>query len=43
VISDEAALVAGVRSQQPGTKVTLTYVRNGQTKTTQATLGSDAR
>jgi putative serine protease PepD len=43
VISDEAALVAGVRSQQPGTKVKLTYVRNGQTRTTDATLGSDAR
>lgn len=41
VISDEAALVAGVRSQQPGKKVQLTYVRNGQTKTTEATLGSD--
>jgi putative serine protease PepD len=42
VISDEAALVAGVRSQQPGTKVKLTYVRDGQTRTTDATLGSDA-
>ena len=41
VISDEAALVAGVRSQQPGQKVKLTYVRDGQTKTTEATLGSD--
>ena len=43
VISDEAALVAGVRSQQPGTKVTLTYVRDGQVRTADATLGSDAR
>ncbi len=42
VISDEAALVAGVRSQQPGKKVTLTYVRGGETRTTEATLGSDA-
>jgi putative serine protease PepD len=42
VIDNQAALVAGVRSQQPGTKVKLTYVRKGQTRTTEATLGSDA-
>ena len=42
VIDSEAALVAAVRSQPPGTKVKLTYVRNGQTRTTEATLGSDA-
>ncbi|WP_019876803.1 S1C family serine protease [Sporichthya polymorpha] len=41
VISDEAALVAGVRSQQPGTKVKLTYVRDGETRTADVTLGSD--
>jgi putative serine protease PepD len=41
LIDNEAALVAGVRSQQPGKKVTLTYIRNGQTKTTEVTLGSD--
>lgn len=41
LIDNEAALVAGVRSQQPGKKVKLTYIRNGQTKTTEATLGSD--
>ncbi len=41
LIDNEAALVAGVRSQQPGKKVQLTYIRNGQTRTTEATLGSD--
>ncbi|HUR75780.1 MAG TPA: trypsin-like peptidase domain-containing protein [Sporichthya sp.] len=41
LIDNEAALVAGVRSQQPGQKVKLTYIRNGQTKTTEVTLGSD--
>ncbi|MGQ0844607.1 MAG: S1C family serine protease [Sporichthyaceae bacterium] len=36
------ALLAGVRSEQPGTTHELTYVRGGQTKKTTVTLGSDA-
>ncbi|HET8560552.1 MAG TPA: trypsin-like peptidase domain-containing protein [Marmoricola sp.] len=42
VVSDSEALVATIRGHRPGDKVTLTYVRNGQTQTTTATLGSDA-
>jgi putative serine protease PepD len=35
-------LIASIRSFAPGTQVKITYVRNGQTKTVTATLGSDA-
>jgi putative serine protease PepD len=42
VIGTSDALVAGVRSLPPGNKVTLTYLRDGQTKTAVVTLGSDA-
>ncbi|HEX6920059.1 MAG TPA: trypsin-like peptidase domain-containing protein [Actinomycetes bacterium] len=35
------ALIAAVRSQPPGAKVTLTVVRDGSTRTTAVTLGSD--
>jgi len=34
------ALEAAVHSYRPGTSVTITYIRNGQTATTTATLGS---
>ena len=34
------ALVAAVRSQDPGAKVTVTYQRDGQTKTAEVTLGT---
>jgi len=34
------ALVAAVRSQDPATKVTVTYQRDGQTKTVEVTLGT---
>jgi putative serine protease PepD len=36
------ALIAAIRSHQPGDKVALTYVRSGSTRTLTATLGSDA-
>jgi putative serine protease PepD len=36
------ALIAAIRSHQPGDRVTLTYVRSGSTKTVTVTLGSDA-
>ncbi len=36
------ALIAAIRSHQPGDKVVLTYVRSGSTTTVTATLGSDA-
>jgi putative serine protease PepD len=36
------ALIAAIRSHQPGDKVTLTYVQGGSTKTLSVTLGSDA-
>jgi putative serine protease PepD len=42
VISDSEALVATIRGHRPGDRVVLTYVRNGKTLTTTATLGSDA-
>jgi len=42
VIDGADSLVATVRGQRPGQKVTITYVRGGQTKTVQVTLGSDA-
>ena len=37
-IDSSDALVAAIRSYQPGTTVTLTYIRGSQTKTTQVTL-----
>ncbi|HKA69105.1 MAG TPA: trypsin-like peptidase domain-containing protein [Actinomycetes bacterium] len=36
------ALVAAVRSEDPGTKVTVTYQRDGQTKTVDVTLGAQS-
>ncbi len=36
------ALIAAIRSHQPGDRVTLTYVRSGSTKTLTVALGSDA-
>jgi putative serine protease PepD len=39
-IDDAVALIAAVRSHPPGEKVSLTYVRDGKTMTTQVTLGS---
>jgi putative serine protease PepD len=41
-IDSADALVAAVRSQQPGDQVKVTYVRGGQQATTMVTLGSDA-
>ncbi len=37
-VNSADSLVAAIRSYKPGTPVTLTYVRNGQTSTTQVTL-----
>jgi putative serine protease PepD len=42
VIDGSESLVATIRGHRPGDKVTLTYVRGGDTRTTTATLGSDA-
>jgi putative serine protease PepD len=42
IIDTSDALVADVRSHQPGEKVRLTYVRGGKTQTADVTLGSDA-
>jgi putative serine protease PepD len=42
VIDSSESLVATIRGHRPGDKVTLTYVRGGSTRTTTATLGSDA-
>jgi putative serine protease PepD len=42
LIDTADALVAGVRSRQPGDKVTLTYLRGTETKTVDVPLGSDA-
>ena len=41
-IDSADALIAAVRSGQPGDTATLTYVRNGQSATTTVTLESDA-
>ncbi|HWU32650.1 MAG TPA: PDZ domain-containing protein, partial [Marmoricola sp.] len=41
VVTDGASLVATVRGHRPGDQVTLTYIRGGQTKTVDVTLGSD--
>ena len=40
-IEDSEGLVAAIRTLAPGTKVTLTFVRDGQTHTASVTLGSD--
>jgi putative serine protease PepD len=37
---DPDTLIAAIRSYRPGTTVTFTYIRNGQTQTAQVTLGS---
>jgi putative serine protease PepD len=42
VIDGSNSLVATIRGHRPDDKVTLTYVRDGKTRTTTATLGSDA-
>jgi putative serine protease PepD len=42
VIDGADSLVATIRGQRPGQKVTITYIRDNQTKTVQVTLGSDA-
>jgi putative serine protease PepD len=42
VVDGSESLVATIRGHRPGDKVTLTYVRDGKTHTTTATLGSDA-
>jgi len=42
VIDGSESLIATVRGHRPGEKVTVTYVRDGKTETTTATLGSDA-
>ncbi len=41
-IDSADALIAAVRSHQPGDEVTLTYTRNGDDRTARVTLGSDA-
>ena len=41
-IDSADALIAAVRSHQPGDKVTLTYTRGGDSRTATVTLGSDA-
>lgn len=42
VIDGSESLVATIRAHRPGDKVTLTYLRDGATRTATATLGSDA-
>jgi putative serine protease PepD len=42
IIDTSDALVADVRSHQPGDKVTLTYIRGNATQTVDVSLGSDA-
>jgi putative serine protease PepD len=42
LITDADSLIATIRSYRPGDQVTVTYVRNGETKTTQLTLDSDS-
>jgi putative serine protease PepD len=42
IIDTSDALVADVRSHQPGDKVTLTYIRGNATQTVDVILGSDA-
>ena len=42
LITGADSLIATIRSYRPGDKVTVTYVRGGETKTAQLTLDSDA-
>ncbi|MEZ0579567.1 S1C family serine protease [Nocardioides sp. MH1] len=42
LVDSSGSLVATVRSYRPNDKVTVTYLRDGQTKTTELELGSDA-
>ncbi len=42
LITDADSLVATIRSYRPGDKVTVTYVRGGETKTAELTLDSDS-
>ena len=42
VVTGGDSLVATIRGHRPGDTVTLTYLRDGQTKTVKVTLGSDA-
>ena len=39
-VEDPTDLAAAIRSSDPGDRVTITYVREGKTRTTTATLGS---
>ncbi len=39
-IDDADALIAAIRSHAPGEQVSITYIRNGQSKTVSVTLGS---
>src|SRR5206468_11717756 len=39
-ISNPSDLTAAVGAKQPGDKISITYVRNGSTKTTQVTIGT---
>ncbi len=41
VIDGSESLVATVRGHRPGDSVTITYLRDGKTHTTTASLGSD--
>jgi putative serine protease PepD len=43
LIDGSESLVATIRGHRPSDKVTLTYLRDGKTETTTATLGSDAK
>ncbi|MFL6061882.1 MAG: S1C family serine protease [Marmoricola sp.] len=42
LVDGSESLIATIRGHRPGDKVELTYLRGGQTRTTTATLGSDA-
>ena len=42
LITGADSLVATIRSYRPGDKVTVTYIHDGETKTTTLTLDSDA-
>ena len=42
LITDADSLVATIRSYRPGDQVTVTYLRDGETKTAQLTLDSDS-
>jgi putative serine protease PepD len=43
LITDADSLIATIRSYRPGDQVTVTYVRDGETKTAQLTLDSDSQ